>query len=747
MNNKLRKAIAGVLSTSMLLTSTVITPTNTVSAEATINYGDALALSLYFYDANQCGSEVDDNCLTWRGNCHTYDETASLDNAKGLTSTEKEFIKNANGGSNTVDVSGGYHDAGDHLKFSMTMAFSSTNLAWAYNQYPEAFEETGSKDHLFDILKEMCDYFMKVTYLDDSDEVVAFCYMVGGDQDHNEWSAPETQTMDRPTYWATASNNSTDAACQMAAALASASMALKEVDQDYANECLKYANALQKFGSTYKNANYDGIGSYYSSGSQNDDVAWGDLWCHLASGTIDSYTPITPQNGVYNGEYDCWIYSWDKVWGGYSTLLSQLGFGDAFSNELKFEMDGQTTDYSSNYFTIGGGWGASRYNCAWQMYAMEYANATGNDQFYEYAKKNMDYLLGNNSSNTSYLLGYGDSWPVHIHHRAANSSADVSQNPSATYTVYGALIGGPTGENGQYEDKADQYSFTEPALDYNGSFIMAIAGLYDKYGDGTDKLNTIITSATEIDETFEFGSWYDDIIVEPIPTETTTDDIDGPGGLITVDGTITAIDESNNTVTIEVEENGEKFSTVVDISSGHFLSNGNYSVGDAVEVKGFATNIAHDPDWWFENASFTVKSTEDTTIDTTTEDTTINTTQDTTTEDSTINTTQDTTTEDITINTTQDTTITNEYLGGEGETGSTTEETTITDEPIGILGDVNDDGEVQSNDLVLVKKYVLQIIDDTKLNIKNADVNQDGEVDAIDILYIKKFVLQIITEF
>jgi hypothetical protein len=365
----------------------------------------------------------------------------------------------------------------------------------------------------------MCDYFMKVTYLDDSDEVVTFCYMVGGDQDHNEWSSPETQTMDRPTYWATKSNNSTDTACQMAAALASASMALKEVDADYASECLKYANALQKFGSTYVNATYDGVGSYYSSGSQKDDIAWGDLWCNIANGTLDSYSPIVPQDGVYNGEYDYWVYSWDKLWGGYSTLLSQLGFGSSFTNEVKFEMDKLNTNYSQAYYPIGGGWGASRYNCAWQMYAMEYASATGNDQYYTYAKSQMDYLLGDNPQGRSYLIGYTDTYPVNIHHRAANPN-----KASATYTLYGALVGGPTDANGSYDDSTDSYSCTEPALDYNGSFIMAIAGLYNKYGNGTSELDSIITNASEINENYVFGSWYEggSVTVNPQPEETTT---------------------------------------------------------------------------------------------------------------------------------------------------------------------------------------------------------------------------------
>ena len=45
-----------------------------------------------------------------------------------------------------------------------------------------------------------------------------------------------------------------------------------------------------------------------------------------------------------------------------------------------------------------------------------------------------------------------------------------------TYTLYGALVGGPDA-NGSYDDNTDSYSCTEPALDYNGCFALAAAGL------------------------------------------------------------------------------------------------------------------------------------------------------------------------------------------------------------------------------------------------------------------------------
>ncbi|MBP3309190.1 MAG: glycoside hydrolase family 9 protein, partial [Ruminococcus sp.] len=38
------------------------------------DFARALQYSIYFYDANMCGTDVEENNLyKWRGDCHTYD--------------------------------------------------------------------------------------------------------------------------------------------------------------------------------------------------------------------------------------------------------------------------------------------------------------------------------------------------------------------------------------------------------------------------------------------------------------------------------------------------------------------------------------------------------------------------------------------------------------------------------------------------------------------------------------------------
>ncbi len=531
-------------------------PDMTASA-ADYNYAEALELSLYFFDANQCGSEVDDNCLTWRGNCHTYDAEASLDSAEGLSSASKSAIMAQNGGSSTVDVSGGYHDAGDHIKFSMTMGFAATSVAWSYFTYPEAYENAGCTDHMLYILRETCDYFMKVTYLDENDNFIAACGQVASEgEDHSVWSSPESQNMNRTTYWMDASNPMADAAGQMASALASSSLAFrKNGDTAYADECVKYAKALQEFASAYPSTQNLGRGGMYSSSSQKDDVAWAELWVALAenNGTLpSSFSPnykLTGQ-GCYNGgDYDYYMYTWDKVWNGYAALLTEVGYDtDTYLNEIKFELNNQGGLSTSKYNAAG--WGASRYNCALQMLALHIADATNDASYAEAAKYQMDYILGNNSFGYSFLSGYGTAWPTHIHHRAANpGTGNVADNTACTYTLYGALIGGPD-SNGNYEDHSERYQFTEPALDYNGCYALAIAGLASRYGGDADAADAVVAAADEIVTAFQFG---DDTTEPPTeedttePTEeTTTDTSEVPDdvnyGDVNCDGTVDILD-------------------------------------------------------------------------------------------------------------------------------------------------------------------------------------------------------------
>ena len=63
-------------------------------------------------------------------------------------------------------------------------------------------------------------------------------------------------------------------------------------------------------------------------------------------------------------------------------------------------------------------------------------------------------------------------------------------------------------------------------------------------------------------------------------------------------------------------------------------------------------------------------------------------------------------------------------------------------------GDINGDGVVNSRDLTLLQRYILEIIDvfPYSKGLENADVNDDGLVNSIDYNLIIRYILEEISQ-
>jgi len=104
----------------------------------TFNYGEALQKSLFFYEAQRSGDLPASNRVNWRGD-------------SGMT----------DGSDVGKDLTGGWYDAGDHVKFGLPMAASATMLAWGIVDYRNAYVQTGQLNTALDQLKWATDYFIK----------------------------------------------------------------------------------------------------------------------------------------------------------------------------------------------------------------------------------------------------------------------------------------------------------------------------------------------------------------------------------------------------------------------------------------------------------------------------------------------------------------------------------------------------------------------------------------------------------
>ncbi len=512
MKRKIRRFICTAMIFIMAVTSFDCTgmPGKVQAADNENDYPAVLALALDFFDENACGGDVGTLGVSWRGNCHTYDNEAALDKADNFPEQYRSLVDPD--GDGKVDVSGGYHDAGDHVKFNLTMGFAGSSLALSEYLNPGVYEKAGAKAHLLKIVKRNADYLMKTTFLDGNGDVAAVCHVVGnGNTDHNIWSSPESQTYERTTYWLNAERNNTAVCCEMAAAIASAGWLYKDTDAEYTAKCVKYAKALLKFGKEHQGNDLGGLSTFYNTdgyyGSETmyglDETAMAEAWLWvLGEGEKPGYTPDSGcyiYQGVYYGDYD--FYSWNKVWQGFAALMYKATGEQSYAQALKDAYTNKQGLSASYYNDFGIEWGVSRYNCAMQMTALALANKDAASDYAKAAKYQMDYILGANTYNYSFVIGYGTN-PKYIHHRAANPD-----QAEAKYVLKGALLGGPD-KNG-YKDDVHSYQYTESALDYSGCLALACAGLAELYGgsgssssgDETPEKKELTTVAIRCDAT------------------------------------------------------------------------------------------------------------------------------------------------------------------------------------------------------------------------------------------------------
>lgn len=157
-------------------------------------------------------------------------------------------------------------------------------------------------------------------------------------------------------------------------------------------------------------------------------------------------------------------------------------------------------DFNFNYWkntvkTTAGGlkylsdWGVLRYAAAESMLALVYYKNNKDESLKTFAKSQIDYILGKNPANMSYVIGFGSKWPKHPHHRAANGYTNDNEK-EAKNLILGALVGGPS-SNDTYVDDINQYQYTEVAIDYNAGLVGALAGMVQYNNNVSKKLGDV----------------------------------------------------------------------------------------------------------------------------------------------------------------------------------------------------------------------------------------------------------------
>jgi endoglucanase len=475
--------------------ATVTTGTAVAAPQATgeFNYAEALQDSMLFYEIQRSGKLPADNRVSWRGDSDLTD-----------------------GADVGLDLTGGYHDAGDEVKFGLPAAYTMTTLAWGGIVNNAGYVKSGQLTYLLRNLRWGDDYIMRAH----PSPHVFYAQVGTGSADHNFWGPAEVAPTARPAFAVTESCPGSDVVGQSSAALAASSILFQSSDPSYSAKLLAQAKSLYEFADNFRGT-YDAcisdVSQFYKSWSGYwDELVWGALWLYKATGdnsyltkAINYFPNLGKANQSTTPKY-AYTVSWDDTTFASYVLLAEITGDQQYIDDAERNLDWLTTGYNgarANY-TTGGEvqvdvWGVARYAADAAFTAMEFGNflkSRGLDSarqktYHDFAVQQINYILGDNPNHESYEVGFTNSgtstkWPQFVHHRTAHGSWDQSMSdpPSTRHTAYGLLVGGPTGGTDSFSDDRQQYQQTEGALDYNALFSGVLAGLVTEFG-GTPRDN------------------------------------------------------------------------------------------------------------------------------------------------------------------------------------------------------------------------------------------------------------------
>ena len=157
-----------------------------------------------------------------------------------------------------------------------------------------------------------------------------------------------------------------------------------------------------------------------------------------------------------------------------------------------------TTPAGFSYLTS---WGAARYNTAAQLEALAYRKNFPADPnsvvFTNWAMGQMNYLMGDNPANWSYIVGFGSNVPGVGSEVGGTRDRGIPSAPGRRPGLTGQQPERPADRQAhpvgrarwravsstdQPDDVTTDFVLNEVAVDYNAAFVGALAGLYQYYG-------------------------------------------------------------------------------------------------------------------------------------------------------------------------------------------------------------------------------------------------------------------------
>ena len=477
----------------------------------------------YFYQ-NRSGIEIKSEYIT-------SGDKNSLARAAGHPSdmAEIEQTWGYSGTSGSIDVTGGWYDAGDHGKYVVNGGFSlwlmqnqyefakQNGFADAYadgtmylpensNGYPDLLDEARFEmEWMFKMIVASGDC-KDMAYHKAHDETWTGLGVAPADDDKKRIVKPPT----------------TAATLNLAACAAQASRLWKGIDDDFSALCLENAEkcyrAAKKHPDMYAPLDESQGGGAYGDDDVKDEFYWAAMELYITTGSeeylddaeaSDYYlsVPVTMSGGESVGAAGSFDWGHVGALANLSAALNPDRFEDddkesiskAFKSAADTFLDmekkqGYGLPYAQStisYNDSGKGyiWGSNSV-VADNSVVLAYAYMlTGDTAYLDGVCGGLDYLLGRNAMDQSYVTGYGTHSTENPHHRYWSNQIDAAF-PKAPC---GVLAGGPNSgmedpwvrgsgwKKGQiapqkcYLDHIEAWSVNECTINWNASLAWLVA--------------------------------------------------------------------------------------------------------------------------------------------------------------------------------------------------------------------------------------------------------------------------------
>lgn len=340
-----------------------------------------------------------------------------------------------------IDVSGGWHDAGDYGRYVVAAANTAAEMLLAYENTPDLFSDDTnipeSENGVPDILDEVrycLDWMFKMQNEEGGVYHKVTCAEFPG------YIMPEYETEELIVCPV-----SKTATADFAALMAMSYDVYKNIDENYAKKCLNAAEKawtyLESGGGELITENPSGIvtGAYEDTDFA-DERYWAAAQLYKATGKTvykEAFEQAAKKN-VYTG------FGWQSM--GHFGNLAYLSMEKSKIDSNVADKIRETVIAEADAIVSSAaldGYGVAMENYYWgsnmtvmnQGLVLLLANQISSNQEYQNsAGEHLNYVLGKNPMAMCYVTGYGTVSPLHPHHRPSMVTKDV---------INGMVVGGP----------------------------------------------------------------------------------------------------------------------------------------------------------------------------------------------------------------------------------------------------------------------------------------------------------------